>query len=100
MTGAGLCLDQIAAQLGEPYRGDPRTRVTRIADLRKADADCLSFLGDRKYRNMLAHTGAGIVADSDPEAEYAETLAKAGGFFAALECVEQPDFAPSLTAQE
>jgi para-aminobenzoate synthetase component 1 len=46
------------------------------------------------------HTGAGIVADSDPEAEYAETLAKAGGFFAALECVEQPDFAPSLTAQE
>jgi UDP-3-O-[3-hydroxymyristoyl] glucosamine N-acyltransferase len=69
MTGAGLCLDQIAAQLGEPYRGDPRTRVTRIADLRKADADCLSFLGDRKYRNMLAHTGAGIVildaADAD-----------------------------------
>ena len=28
--------------------------------------------------------GAGIVADSDPEAEYEETLAKAGGFFAAL----------------
>jgi para-aminobenzoate synthetase component I len=26
------------------------------------------------------HTGAGIVADSVPEAEYAETLAKAGGF--------------------
>ncbi|HAM70373.1 MAG TPA: aminodeoxychorismate synthase component I [Verrucomicrobiales bacterium] len=28
--------------------------------------------------------GAGIVADSDPEAEYEETLAKAGGFLAAL----------------
>ncbi len=28
--------------------------------------------------------GAGIVADSVPEAEYAETLAKAGGFLAAL----------------
>ena len=30
------------------------------------------------------HVGAGIVADSIPEAEYAETLAKAGGFFEAL----------------
>jgi anthranilate/para-aminobenzoate synthase component I len=26
------------------------------------------------------HAGAGIVADSDPEAEYLETLAKAAGF--------------------
>ncbi len=31
------------------------------------------------------HTGAGIVADSNPEAEYEETLAKAQGFVAALE---------------
>jgi para-aminobenzoate synthetase component 1 len=31
------------------------------------------------------HVGAGIVADSDPEAEYEETLAKAGGFLEALE---------------
>jgi para-aminobenzoate synthetase component I len=30
------------------------------------------------------HVGAGIVADSVPEAEYEETMAKAGGFFAAL----------------
>ena len=30
------------------------------------------------------HVGAGIVADSKPEAEYDETLAKAGGFLAAL----------------
>ncbi len=30
------------------------------------------------------HVGAGIVADSIPEAEYEETLAKAGGFLAAL----------------
>jgi para-aminobenzoate synthetase component 1 len=30
------------------------------------------------------HVGAGIVADSVPEAEYYETLAKAGGFLAAL----------------
>jgi para-aminobenzoate synthetase component 1 len=30
------------------------------------------------------HVGAGIVADSNPAAEYAETLAKAAGFLAAL----------------
>ena len=31
------------------------------------------------------HVGAGIVADSDPLAEYEETLHKAAGFFAAAE---------------
>ena len=30
------------------------------------------------------HVGAGIVADSNPEAEYEETLAKAAGFRAAI----------------
>ena len=30
------------------------------------------------------HTGAGIVCDSDPAAEYEETQVKAGGFFEAL----------------
>jgi len=37
-------------------------------------------------KDGFAHftVGAGIVADSDPEAEYEETLAKARGFFAAL----------------
>ncbi|HEY5232986.1 MAG TPA: anthranilate synthase component I family protein, partial [Verrucomicrobiae bacterium] len=39
-------------------------------------------------KDGLAHfnVGAGIVADSNPEAEYEETLAKARGFFAALNC--------------
>src|SRR5208283_1850302 len=37
-------------------------------------------------RDGVAHfnVGAGIVADSNPEAEYEETLAKAAGFLAAL----------------
>jgi anthranilate/para-aminobenzoate synthase component I len=35
------------------------------------------------------HVGAGIVADSNPEAEYDETLAKAAGFLAALEVAER-----------
>jgi para-aminobenzoate synthetase component I len=35
-------------------------------------------------RTAYFHVGAGIVADSNPEAEYDETLAKAAGFLAAL----------------
>jgi para-aminobenzoate synthetase component I len=38
--------------------------------------------------------GAGIVADSVPEAEYEETLAKAAGFRAALACVNSANVAP------
>ena len=44
-----------------------------------------------KYRTAICarekihfNVGAGIVADSSPEAEYEETLAKAAGFLAAL----------------
>src|ERR1035437_5674558 len=37
-------------------------------------------------RTAYFHVGAGIVADSIPEAEYDETLAKAAGFLAALNC--------------
>jgi para-aminobenzoate synthetase component 1 len=37
-----------------------------------------------KEDRIYFHVGAGIVADSNPEAEYEETLAKARGFFAAL----------------
>ena len=35
------------------------------------------------------NVGAGIVADSNAEAEYEETLAKAAGFLAALEIMER-----------
>jgi para-aminobenzoate synthetase component 1 len=37
-----------------------------------------------RERTAYFHVGAGIVADSNPEAEYEETLAKAAGFLAAL----------------
>jgi para-aminobenzoate synthetase component 1 len=51
-------------------------------------------------KDGFAHfnVGAGIVADSNPEAEYEETLAKARGFFAALK-LELPtaQSSPSLT---
>jgi para-aminobenzoate synthetase component I len=41
------------------------------------------------------NVGAGIVADSNPEAEYEETLAKARGFFAALKLELQNCFSTS-----
>ena len=47
------------------------------------------------------HVGAGIVADSDPEAEYEETLAKARGFLAALNLVGRvTPCAPGLAGNE
>jgi len=44
--------------------------------------------GGRAHFNV----GAGIVADSNPEAEYEETMAKARGFFSAL----NPFVSPSV----
>ncbi|MBI1909493.1 MAG: aminodeoxychorismate synthase component I [Deltaproteobacteria bacterium] len=38
-----------------------------------------------KEGNAFFHSGGGIVADSDPEAEYQETLAKASGIMRALD---------------
>lgn len=50
----------------------------------------------RKADTAYFHVGAGIVADSVAESEYDETLAKAGGFLAALELAHrtQPATAP------
>ena len=71
MTAAGIGLEQIAALLGEPWRGDPQIRVSRVADLHSAQPDCLSFLGDRKYRGALAHTRAGVVILREGDADAA-----------------------------
>ncbi len=43
------------------------------------------------------NVGAGIVADSNPEAEYEETLAKAAGFLAALKLELPASFPPQST---
>ena len=46
------------------------------------------------------HVGAGIVSDSVAEAEYEETMAKAGGFFAALALTASPAQWRSTTGHE
>jgi para-aminobenzoate synthetase component I len=47
-----------------------------------------------KAETAWFHVGAGIVADSNPVAEYDETIAKARGFLAALELQYQAEFSP------
>ena len=55
--------------------------------------DCCITIRTITIRDGKAYVqaGAGIVAASDPEMEYEETLAKARGFEAALKLVPQPE---------
>jgi para-aminobenzoate synthetase component 1 len=89
---------------GGSITGAPKIRAMEIIDelepiTRGPYTGCLGYIGFNResqlsiiIRTALClpdrtcfHVGAGIVADSVAEAEYAETLAKAGGFLAALE---------------
>lgn len=88
---------------GGSITGAPKIRAMDIIDelepvTRGPYTGCLGYLGFNResqlnivirtavFRGERAyfHVGAGIVADSSPEAEYDETMAKAGGFLAAL----------------
>jgi para-aminobenzoate synthetase component I len=88
---------------GGSITGAPKFRAMEIIDeleplARGPYTGALGYLGFNRESQLsiiirtalckdgLAHfnVGAGIVADSVPEAEYEETLAKAAGFFAAL----------------
>jgi para-aminobenzoate synthetase component 1 len=106
---AGLTpLDVLAAAFpGGSVTGAPKVRAMEIiAELeptaRGAYCGCLGYLSltGAMDTNILIRTftlgrgwaqfpvGGGIVADSDPDAEYAETLHKARGMLAALEEIE------------
>ncbi len=88
---------------GGSITGAPKIRAMEIIDelepiSRGPYTGALGYLGFNResqlsiliraavIKNHTAHfhAGAGIVADSNPEAEYEETLAKAAGFLAAL----------------
>jgi len=89
---------------GGSITGAPKIRAMDIIDelepvTRGPYTGCLGYLGFNRESQMNIlirtavchggkihfHVGAGIVADSSPEAEFDETLAKAGGFLAALQ---------------
>jgi para-aminobenzoate synthetase component 1 len=90
---------------GGSITGAPKFRAMEIIDeletlSRGPYCGCLGYLGFNRESQLsitiraaickdgLAHfnVGAGIVADSNPQAEYEETLAKAVGFLGALNC--------------
>ena len=93
---------------GGSVTGAPKFRAMEIIDelepiSRGPYCGAIGYLGfNRESQSSIAirtavcarekihfNVGAGIVADSNPEAEYEETLAKARGFFAALEVAER-----------
>jgi para-aminobenzoate synthetase component 1 len=93
---------------GGSITGAPKFRAMEIIDelepiSRGPYTGALGYLGFNRESQLsiiiraavckdgLAHfnVGAGIVADSNPEAEYEETLAKAAGFLAALKVAER-----------
>jgi para-aminobenzoate synthetase component 1 len=90
---------------GGSITGAPKFRAMEIIDelepiARGPYCGCHGYLGFNRESQLSItirtaickesavyfHVGAGIVADSNPEAEYEETLAKAAGFLAALNC--------------
>jgi len=99
---------------GGSITGAPKFRAMEIIDeleplARGPYCGCIGYLGFNREsqlniairtaicKNGQAHfnVGAGIVADSNPEAEYAETLAKAAGFTAALNMRHPAPTSPS-----
>jgi para-aminobenzoate synthetase component 1 len=94
---------------GGSITGAPKIRAMDIIDelepvTRGPYTGCLGYLGFNREsqlsllirtavctaQQIYYHAGAGIVADSIPEAEYEETLAKARGFQAALSSAGRP----------
>jgi para-aminobenzoate synthetase component 1 len=94
---------------GGSITGAPKFRAMEIIDelepvARGPYCGALGYLGfNRESQLSIAirtavcrdgvahfHAGAGIVADSDPGAEYDETMAKARGFLAALDAPNPP----------
>lgn len=54
-------LGELAVRFGCTLKGDPDTRVSRVATLEDAGPDAITFLANPKYRRFLAQTRAGAV---------------------------------------
>ena len=76
-----VSLGELAVRFGCELRGDPDTRVERVATLANADARALAFLANPRYRAQLAETRAAAVVT---------TAASAAACPAALLLCENP----------
>src|SRR5256885_16445428 len=56
-----VSLGELAVRFGCELRGDPDTRVERVAALGNADERSIAFLANPRYRAQLAATRAGAV---------------------------------------
>lgn len=56
-----ITLGDLAVRFGCTLKGNPDTRVTKVAALDVADGDSLTFLANPRYRSFLAQTRAGAV---------------------------------------
>lgn len=57
----GLSLGELAVRFGCTLKGNPDLRVSRVAALESADAACVTFLANPRYRRYLEQTKAGVV---------------------------------------
>lgn len=75
-------IDRLEPHVRDSYCGS----FFRIDDERNMDSSITIRTGfyDKDTAELSFFAGSGIVADSDPEREYAETMAKAGKFLKAL----------------
>ena len=53
-----VSLGELAVRFGCELRGDPDTRIERVATLATADAGSLAFLANPRYRTQLGETRA------------------------------------------
>jgi anthranilate/para-aminobenzoate synthase component I len=119
LRGGLTHLDALAACFpGGSITGAPKIRAMEIIDelepvARGPYCGCHGYLGFNRESQLSItirtaivrddrawfHAGAGIVADSKPDAEYEETIAKAEGFFALVPGGRRP-FTPPPTKGE
>ena len=60
-SGNTFSLQELAKQFSLDFNGEPQTQVVRLASLKNADAEALSFFANSAYLNDLRKTRAGIV---------------------------------------
>jgi para-aminobenzoate synthetase component 1 len=79
-------IDELESVARGPYTG----ALGYLGFNRESQLSVIIRTAIRQGHRAWFHTGAGIVADSQPEAEYEETLAKAQGFLQALQAEARP----------
>lgn len=91
---------------GEILRGEAEGKVTNFASLDQADASCVSFYGNPKYKDQLATTGAGLVLvpSAEVDAPATASLVLVGNPIVAFDQiikeygVKPPAFSPGVHA--